>query len=96
MPGGNSLLDFGIFCDEAGIRSLPINKPEQFFHSQGFVGVTAIHENFCLRFICNHVHSKKTEPSVFDEARSFWLTIVRRRLEIADKSVSHSLTALPG
>src|SRR5215470_7086601 len=78
MAGGNSLLNFGIFCDQAGIRSLPINKPEQFFHAQGFVWVTAIHEKFCFRFVCKHVHSKKRERGVFDEARSFWMPIVRR------------------
>src|SRR5215469_16472644 len=79
MTGGNSLLDFGIFYDQARSGGLPINKPEQFLHSQGLVRVTAIHQNFRFRLVCKHVlNSKRRERGVFDEARSFWMPIVRR------------------
>src|SRR5215471_1286405 len=93
MTGGNSLLDFGIFRDQARIGGLPINKPEQFLHSQCLVRVTAIHENFCFRLVCKHILNSKRRERVFDEARSLWLPIVTPlRSEIAGKSQSRSLT----
>src|SRR5262249_41731367 len=59
MSGGNSLLDFGVLRNQARVRGLPIDKPEQALDSQGFVWVATIHQDFRFRLVRKHVLNSK-------------------------------------
>jgi len=90
MTGGKSLLDIRILCDQAWIRGLPINKPEQFLHPRGLVGVATIHENFRFRSVCKHFLNSKRERYVCEAAVLSAVNCTPMRSEIRiDRWLTH-------
>ena len=57
MAGRKQLLHLGILCDQAWIRSLPIDETKQFLDPQSFVGITTVYQNLRFWFVRSQVVS---------------------------------------